>query len=139
MGYSWAGYHSDPKMKDAPAVNVKEQPADKGKPVTSGTGTPNTGVVLPAAVAPKGSVPPMVRPGTGETQPPPLAEPMPRPAPAPALAPRPLPTGPALPVAPTPVLPPLPTPVPAKPSTAPLPPIPLPSVDGGPSLNGPGE
>jgi hypothetical protein len=112
LGYYWAGYHSDPKMKDAPAANPKDVPADKGKvvmpapatpPTNTAKGTPEKVIVIPA---PKTIVTPVNRPGVGETAPPPLADPPKKPAPA-------------------------------KNEPAPLPVIPLPP-DGGPSLPEPG-
>jgi hypothetical protein len=114
LGYYWAGYHSDPKTKDAPAANPKDVPMEKGKvampapagtlpPTGTGKGAPEKVIVIPA---PKTTVTPVNRPGVGETAPPPLAEPTKKPAPA-------------------------------KNEPAPLPVIPLPP-DGGPSLPEPG-
>ena len=116
LGYYWAGYHSDPKMKDAAPANPKDVPMEKGKaiapapagsPMTAGTvkGPPEKVIVIPAPPAPKPTVTPVNRPAAGETAPPPLADPTKNPAPA-------------------------------KNEPAPLPTIPLPP-DGGPSLPGP--
>jgi hypothetical protein len=125
MGYHWAGYHSDPKMKDVPPANPKDPPAEKGKVITPAPGsnpamtgkergTTERVIISPPPSVIKGSpgtakptVTPTGRPGAGETVPPPLADPMSKPAPP-------------------------------KGEPAPLPPIPLPP-DGGPSLTGPGE
>ncbi len=115
LGYYWAGYHSDPKVKDAPTAN----PADAGKVVVpapgAAKGTPDKVIITP--VPQKTTVAPAVRPAPVETVAPPLADPVGKPAPS--LAPRPLPQGPTQ-------------------APAPLPTIPLPPGDGGPSLNGPG-
>ncbi len=152
MTYHWAGYHTDPKLKDGPAIaNPKDQPPDKGKvvvpapgsnPPAANKGTPDRVVITPVPGGPKAPVAPPVRPTTGESPAPPLAEPVTKPGPAP----QPLPPGPVQPAAPAKVnpapRPPTPLPVPAAPvkaEPAPLPPIPLPPADGGPSLNGPGE
>lgn len=140
MGYHWAGYHSDPKMKDVPPANPKDPP-DKGKVITpvpvgnpamtgKDRGTTERVIITPppsVIKGPPGTTKPAGttgRPAIGETAPPPLADPTSKPAPS--SAPRPLPPGPAEP------------PTPSKGEPAPLPPIPLPP-DGGPSLTGPGE
>jgi hypothetical protein len=123
LGYYWAGYHSDPKMKEAPSANPKEAPLEKGKVV----GTPPAmspvrnvidKVIAPMSGTPKATVTSPARP-SGETAPPPLAGP---PKSAPGPAPRPLPPIPA---------------TPSKSDPAPLPEIPLPAA-GGPSLPEPG-
>jgi HEAT repeats len=148
MSYHWAGYHSDPKMKDGPMiVSPKDQPMGNGKvvmPAPNSKGTPGTMIVTPAPSKSTGTASPSV---AGQTPPPPLADPIVKPAPS--QAPRPLPQGPAQPItpatkvtpAPAPMpLPPVPTPAPAPaPKNEPsgLPSIPLPG--DGPSLNGPGE
>jgi hypothetical protein len=129
LGYYWAGYHSDPKLKEAVAANPKDAPPEKGKgmptpsvpPPASGTakGTPDKVIITPMSGKPKPMVMPPGRPSSGETSPPPLADPTP---PAAGAAPR--------------LLPALPTP-PAKGDPSPLPEIPLPP-DGGPSLPNPG-
>jgi hypothetical protein len=108
LGYYWAGYHSDPKMKDGAVANPKDVPADKGKAASAGSakGTPQKVIMSPMPAGPKTIVTPVSRPGVGETAPPPLADPTPKPAPS-------------------------------KKEPAPLPSIPLPP-DGGPSLPGPG-
>jgi hypothetical protein len=149
MTYHWAGYHTDPKMKDGPAVpNPKDQPPDKGKVATPAPGanptapnktTPDKTVVAPAPGAPKSPAAPPIRPATGESQAPPLADPNAKAAPS--AAQRPLPPGPIQPPA-APKLNPVPLPAPlppAKTDPSPLPSIPLPAADGGPTLNGPGE
>jgi HEAT repeat protein len=130
MTYHWAGYHSDPKLKDGPAVpNPKDPPAEKGKVILS-----------PVPMTPKSPAPPPVRPVPGETQPPPLADPGVKPSPVPMA----LPPGPAQPPAPgkaspLPPTPGVPPPAPAKTEPSPLPIIPLPPAGSGPSLNEPGE
>jgi HEAT repeats len=154
MTYHWAGYHTDPKLKDGPAIpNPKDQPGDKGKVVTPAPGgtppatgkvTPDKIVISPVPVGQKAPASTPVRPITGETPAPPLADP--GTTPAPFLTPRPLPTGPiqppvpvkinSAPLQPIPVAPPVASP---KIEPAPLPAIPPPPADGGPSLNGPGE
>jgi hypothetical protein len=132
MTYHWAGYHSDPKLKDGPAIpNPKDPPAEKGKVI-----------LTPVPMTPKSPASPPVRPIPGETQPPPLADPVVKPSPVPM----PLPPGPPqpptpgkvspLPMPPIPVTPP---PAPAKTEPSPLPIIPVPPAGSGPSLNGPGE
>jgi hypothetical protein len=128
MTYHWAGYHTDPKLKEGPAIaNPKDQPAEKGKVV-----------VTPVPGAPKPPTVPPIRPANGESQAPPLADPNAKLTPVPA--PRPLPTGPTQSPAPPKLTPvPVPSPAPAKTEPAPLPAIPLPPADGGPSLKGPGE
>jgi hypothetical protein len=120
LTYQWAGYHPDPKLKDGPAItNPKDQPAEKGKVV-----------VTPAPGSPKPPSVPPIRPATGETPAPPLADPNAKPAPP---APRPMPTGPAkLTPVPLPTVPVPPPPAPVKTEPAPLPVIPLPPADGGP-------
>jgi hypothetical protein len=128
LGYYWAGYHSDPKMKEGAVVNPKDVPMEKGKtavPVPNGApaagavkGAPEKVIVMPSPAPAKPAVTPVTRPATGQTAPPPLADPTKMPAPPPP--------GPAVP------------PPPAKAEPAPLPVIPLPP-DGGPSLPGPGR
>jgi hypothetical protein len=138
LGYYWAGYHSDPKMKDA------ANPPDPGKgapPAGANKGTPEKIVITP--VPQKTTITPTSRPVNGETVAPPLADPAtkPDPKPAPSLAPRPLPQGPARPPVPAAQVmpfPPPPVPAPAKVEPSPLPPLPPPPADGGPPLNGPG-
>ncbi|HKI35742.1 MAG TPA: HEAT repeat domain-containing protein [Gemmataceae bacterium] len=155
LGYYWAGYHSDPKMKETPMVaGPKEQlpapmkgvaPPPSPNPVVTPKGTPEKVVVTPAPPAPqlKPVIVPAGRPPIGETPPPPLADPMTRPAPSPSLVPRPLPPGPAPQAAPSGLessLPPVPPPAaPVKFVPSPLPPVPTPPADGGPSLSGPGQ
>jgi len=129
IGYYWAGYHTDPKLKDGAVVNPKDVPMEKGKavvPAPAGTppmtgavkGMPEKVIVTPMPVAPKPTLTPVGRPSVGETAPPPLAEPKAKPAPPP--------------LGPTPSAVP-----PQKGEPSPLPSIPLPP-DGGPSLPGPG-
>jgi hypothetical protein len=146
MTYHWAGYHTDPKIKDGPAIpNPKDPPAEKGKvvmpaPGANGKRTPDKIVITPVPGMPKPPTVPPIRPTTGESPPPPLADPGEKPAPSPM----PLPSGPpqspaASKISPVPPpLGPVPAPVPPKTEPAPLPIIPLPPA-GGPSLNGPGE
>jgi hypothetical protein len=127
LGYEWAGYHSDPKLKEAPPANPKDAPpVEKGKVIIAPPG-PDLGgkgkVITPAPVlTPKPLPTTTTRPNIGETVPPPLADP--KPAPAPSGAPRPLPPGPT---------------APQKVEPSPLPSIPLPPGDGGPTLSPPGE
>jgi hypothetical protein len=92
LGYYWAGYHSDPKMKEAPSANPKEPPPEKGKvvgppPATNPVRSVIDKVITPMSGTPKPTVTPPGRP-SGETAPPPLAGP---PKSTSGPAPRPLP------------------------------------------------
>jgi hypothetical protein len=129
LTYHWAGYHSDPKMKDAAVV---ANPKDQGKTVTPVPGS--SPAVTSKGVPPQSPTitPTTVRPTTGQSAPPPLADPTTKPAPVPSQAPRPLPQGPPPPVVPPAKINPAPLPpaavptAPAKVEPAPLPAIPLP-------------
>jgi hypothetical protein len=137
LGYYWAGYHSDPKMKEGAVVAnpPKETPPAPTKVVAPPPApapvvtpkAPDKVVISPPPPAPqvKPVIVPASRAPIGETPPPPLADP-PKPAPEPTLVPRPLPSGPPAP------LPPIPAPPPAAPTglESPLPAIPPPADAG---------
>ena len=116
MTYHWAGYHTDPKLKDGPAIaNPKDQPPEKGKvvmPAPGGNPTPGrarrTRSSSRRSRGAEAPVAPPVRPTTGETPAPPLADP------AEAGRAPPLPPGPS-------------QPRPVITGPVPLPPIPVPT------------